>query len=77
MLNSINSSFYYNYWSNFSKENDIDFIFINEYHKDKDDKFEVYKDLFFIGDNHFNDEGNKVVAKEIIRKSKYFQKIIN
>ena len=43
----------------------------------KDDKFKIYKDLFFIGDNHFNDKGNKVVAKEIIRKSKYFQKIIN
>ena len=77
MLNSINSSFYYNYWNKFAKENEMDFIFVNEYHKDKDDKFKVYKDLFFIGDNHFNDKGNKVVAEELIRKSKYFQKIIN
>ena len=77
MLNSINSSFYYNYWNKFSNENKIDFIFVNEYHKDEDDKFEIYKDLFFIGDNHFNDKGNKVVAEELIRKSKYFQKIIN
>ena len=77
MLNSINSSFYYSYWNKFSKENEIDFIFVNEYHKNEDDKFKIYKDLFFIGDNHFNDKGNKVVAEEIIRKSKYFQKIIN
>ena len=76
MLNSINSSTYYNFWNKFSQENKIDFIFVNEYHKDKKDKFEIYKKFFFIGDNHFNDKGNKAVAEEIFRKSKYFQKII-
>ncbi len=75
MLNSIDSSFYKNYWNEFSNDNEIDFIFVNEFHKDSDDKFKIYKDLFFIGDNHFNDKGNELVAKEIWKKSKYFQKI--
>ncbi len=77
MLNSISSDFYKNHWEDFSNKNNIDFIFVNEYHKNSQNKFEVYKDLFFIGDNHFNNKGNKVVANEIISKSKYLKEILN
>ena len=77
MLNSINSDFYKNFWGDIAFENNIDFIFISDFHKNETDKFKIYKELFFIGDNHFNDKGNKIVAKEIMRKSNYFQSLIN
>ena len=77
MLNSIDSSFYKKFWSNVAIENKFDFIFVEDFHKNEIDKFKIYKELFFIGDNHFNDKGNGVVAQEIINKSKYLQKLLN
>ena len=41
---------------------------LNEYYKDYDDKYEVYKDMFFINDIHLNKKGNIAVAEEIINK---------
>ena len=77
MLNSIDSGIYKKFWSDVALENKFDFIFVEDFHKNENDKFKIYKELFFIGDNHFNDKGNGVVAEEIIRKSKYLQKLIN
>ena len=53
---------------NIEKFNNVRFNFINEYHGDYDDKFNAYKSLFFIGDIHWNDKGNKKVADEILKK---------
>ena len=77
MLNSVNSDFYKNFWDNIALTNNFDFIFVSDFHKNEKDKFKIYKDLFFIGDNHFNDKGNEIIAKEIIRKSNYLQNVIN
>ena len=77
MLNSIDSSYYESFWGKFAKQNNTEFIFIKDFHKNEKDKFKLYKKLFFIGDNHFNDEGNKVVAEEIIKKSKYLKSLLN
>jgi len=77
MLNNIKSDFYKNFWNNIALENNINFIFVEDFHKNENDKFKIYRELFFIGDNHFNDMGNGIVAEEIMRKSKYLQKLIN
>ena len=77
MLNNLESDFYKNFWGNVALKNNIDFIFVEDFHKNENDKFKIYRELFFIGDNHFNDKGNGLVAEEIIRKSKYLQKLIN
>ena len=47
MLNSMNSSFYKKYWSNVADKNDIEFIFVEDFHKDKKNKFEIYRELFY------------------------------
>ncbi len=77
MLNSIDPSFYKNYWSKFADKNNIEFIFIEDFHKDEIDKFKIYRKYFFIGDNHFNNEGNYVVANEILKKSRYLRDIFD
>ena len=41
------------------------------------DKYEAYKDMFFLGDNHFNENGNRLIANEILEKSEYLKKIFN
>ena len=46
----------------------VEFHYINEYDSIFNDNFEAYKELFFIGDIHWNKKGNKVVADEILRK---------
>ena len=46
----------------------VKFYYINEYHKIFDDNIDAYKKLFFIGDIHWNKEGNLLVANEIINK---------
>ena len=53
---------------NIEKFNNVRFNFINQYHEDYNDKFNAYKSLFFIGDIHWNDNGNKKVADEILKK---------
>ena len=79
MLNNetSNAKYYENHWQEFSKKNSIDFIFLDDYHENYNDKFSIYKKLFFIGDNHFNNKGNQIVAEEIINKSKYFKNLLN
>tara|TARA_Y100001960_G_C14760661_1_gene873907 strand:+ start:92 stop:1225 length:1134 start_codon:yes stop_codon:yes gene_type:complete len=77
VLNELDSSFYENHWKNFSEKNKIDFIFLKNYHRNYTDKFIAYKDLFFIGDNHFNEKGNKLIADEILRKSNFIKKTLN
>ena len=77
IVNDLDSSFYENHWQNFSKKNNIDFIFAKDYHKNYLDKFEAYNDLFFSGDNHFNENGNKLIAEEILEKSIYLKEILN
>jgi len=71
MLNEKDTSYYKNYWSDFANNHNIDFIFIEDYHLNSEDKFSIYKKYFFNGDNHFNNEGNRMVANEILKKSKY------
>jgi len=46
----------------------VNFHYINEYDNIFNNNFEAYKELFFIGDIHWNKKGNKVVAEEILRK---------
>ena len=77
VLNNLDSTFYENHWKNFSKKNNIEFIFVKNYHANYMDKYEAYKDMFFIGDNHFNEKGNKLIAKEKLEKSEYLKKIFN
>ena len=48
----------------FSKNN-IEFIFVKNYRK-LQDKYEAYKDMKALGDNHFNENGNRLIAKEIL-----------
>ena len=33
--------------------------------------------MFFLGDNHFNENGNRLIANEILEKSEYLKKIFN
>ena len=50
-------------------ENDnSSFFVINDYYKDYKNKYEIYKNLFFIKDIHLNKKGNKLVAEEILNK---------
>ena len=77
MLNRKDTTYYKNHWTNFSKKNDVDFIFIEDYHLNNKDKFKVYKNLFFQGDNHFNNMGNKMIANEIMHKSKFLKNFLN
>jgi len=76
-LNSVNIDFYKNYWRKVAINNNINFIYLEDYHSSYNDKFEAYRNLFFIRDNHWNEKGNQMVAEEIIKKSKYLQKKIN
>jgi len=77
VLNDLDSTFYENHWNDFSKKNNIEFIFVKNYHKNYKDKYNAYKDMFFLGDNHFNENGNRLIANEILEKSEYLKKIFN
>ena len=77
MLNNKNSDFYRKYWETYSERNRIDFIFVDEYHRNNKEKFKIYKELFFMGDNHFNNKGNEIIAKEIMQKSKFLKNLYN
>tara|TARA_B100001964_G_scaffold224758_1_gene271895 strand:+ start:646 stop:1815 length:1170 start_codon:yes stop_codon:yes gene_type:complete len=44
------------------------FYYINEYSLGYSDSIEAYKNLFYIGDHHWNKIGNKKVADEIMKK---------
>ena len=48
--------------------NRVSFFELNDYFKGYKDKYEVYKNLFFINDIHLNKKGNKQVFEEILKK---------
>ena len=48
--------------------NSVSFFELNDYFKGYKDKYEVYKNLFFINDIHLNKKGNKLVFEEILKK---------
>ena len=48
--------------------NSVRFFELNDYFKGYKDKYEVYKNLFFINDIHLNKKGNKLVFEEILKK---------
>ena len=55
-----------------SLENDfVDVAILNDYYKSFENKYDAYKNLFFIGDIHFNKKGNLYVAQEILSKLKF------
>ena len=50
------------------ENNNSRFFVINDYYKDYKNKYEIFKNLFFIKDIHLNKKGNKLVAEEILNK---------
>ena len=46
----------------------ISFFELNDYYKDFENKYKIYKNLFFINDIHLNKKGNKLVSEEILNK---------
>ncbi len=50
------------------EQNNVNFYYINKYDSKYEDKFEKYKNLFYINDNHWNKKGNKLVSEEIFEK---------
>ena len=50
------------------EKNNVKVFILNEYYKNYVDKYEIYKDMFFINDIHLNKKGNKAVAEEILNK---------
>ena len=52
-----------------SLENEnLKFFVISDFYDEYENKYESYKNLFFINDIHLNKKGNKLVADEILRK---------
>ena len=49
----------------------VNFFEISDFYKQYENKFDAYKDLFFINDIHLNKQGNNQVANEIIQKIKF------
>ena len=50
------------------EQNNVKFYYINKYDSLYKDKFEKYKNLFYINDNHWNKRGNMLVSDEILEK---------
>lgn len=50
------------------KQKNINFIYLNDYYKNYKDRFDAYRNLFFTNDVHWNKEGNKKIAEELIKK---------
>lgn len=50
------------------EKNGISFFELNDYYKDFENKYKIYKNLFFINDIHLNKKGNKLVSEEILNK---------
>ena len=75
-LNSVDINFYKTFWEKISIENKINYIYLEDYHSNYTDKFQAYRDLFFIRDNHWNEKGNKLIAEEFLSKSDYLKKKI-
>ena len=58
---------------------DVEFHYINEYDSIFNDNFEAYKELFFIGDIHWNKKGHRLISKKLnvhmfFSPIKYYQK---
>ena len=53
------------------EDNNSKFFVINDYYGEYKNKYESYKNLFFINDIHLNKKGNKLVAEEILKKIKF------
>jgi len=47
------------------------FHYIKDFTLSYPDAIEAYKNLYFIGDHHYNKKGNQEVAKEILKKVKF------
>jgi len=45
------------------------FIYLNEYYQESKNRFDSYRDLFFVNDVHWNKKGNQKIAEEILRKA--------
>ena len=55
-----------------SLENEnLKFFVISDFYNVYENKYESYKNLFFINDIHLNKKGNKLVADEILKKIKF------
>jgi len=59
--------YYVRSWRNFANENHIDFInlfpvFINNINPEK-----IINDYFILNDNHWNEKGNKAIAREFLK----------
>lgn len=67
-------NFYVNSFKKVADTLNADFIYLNDYHSNFSDKFEAYKNLFFINDIHWNIKGHQAVANEILNKSKFLKK---
>lgn len=50
------------------EQKNVKFFYINKYDSKYKNKFEKYRNLFYINDNHWNKEGNKLVSEEILEK---------
>ena len=50
------------------QDDTVNIEFLNEYYKSFDNKYDAYKNLFFIKDIHFNKKGNQYIAEEILNK---------
>lgn len=51
------------------KQKKINFIYLDDYYKNYKDRFDAYRKLFFKNDVHWNKEGNKKIAEELIKKA--------
>ncbi len=49
----------------------LKFFVISDFYNEYENKYESYKNLFFINDIHLNKKGNKLVADEILKKIKF------
>jgi len=50
-------------------KNNIKFIYLNEYYQENKNRFDAYRDLFFVNDVHWNKKGNLKIAEEILNKT--------
>ena len=70
------NSIHVKHWEKFSKENSINFInlfpaIFNPEIKTKDQKYKIINNYYFNGDMHFNKNGNKLLAKHLLKFLKF------
>jgi len=54
------------------EKNNVKVNFIRDYYYNFENKYDAYRNLFFINDIHWNKRGNSFVAKEILNKIQFF-----